>query len=101
MSKKSRLRGCVDKQYGKDAQAILKSASEQNYHIHRSLATKLCFRKFLLFTCEILGLLFNTLATAEKYAVLNREKRTTPIQMQLSEKQKTFTGFFAAFSKSK
>ena len=50
----------------------------------------------LLLTCKILGLLVNTLAADEKYPVLNRDNLTIPIQMQLSEKQKTFSKFFAA-----
>ena len=54
----------------------------------------------LLSTCKILWLLVNTLATDEKYPVLNRENLTIPIQMQLSQKQKTFSQFFAAFLKS-
>ena len=54
----------------------------------------------LSLTCQILGLLVNTLATDEKYPVLNRDNLTIPIQMQLSQKQKTFSQFFAAFLKS-
>ena len=100
MSKKSRFRGCFDKQYGKRAQALLKSASQHLYHIHRSLPRKLSWKKSLLLTCKILGLLVNTLATDEKYPVLNRENLTIPIQMQLSQKQKTFCKAFAAFLKS-
>ena len=50
-------------------------------------------------TCQILGLRVNTLATNEKYPVLKRENLTIPIQMQLSQKQKTFFEFFAAFLK--
>ena len=97
MSKKSRFRGCFDKQYGKRAQALLKSASQHLYHIHRSLPRKLSWKKSLLLTCQILGLLVNTLAADEKYPVLNRENLTIPIQMQLSQKQKIFSQFFAAF----
>ena len=101
MSKKSRFRGCFDKQYGKRAQALLKSASQHLYHIHRSLPRKLSWKKSLLLTCQILGLLVNTLAADEKYPVLNRDNLTIPIDMQLSEKQKTFSHFFAAFLKSR
>ena len=43
----------------------------------------------------------NTLATDEKYPVLNRENLTIPIQMQLSQKQKTFSEFFYEFLKSR
>ena len=99
MCKKSRFRGPFDKQHGKRAQALLKSASQHLYHIHRSLPRKLSWKKSLLLTCQILGLLVNTLAADEKYPVLNRDNLTIPIQMQLSEKQKTFSQFFAAFLK--
>ena len=50
--------------------------------------------------CQILGVRGNTLATDEKYPVLNRENLTIPIQMQLSQKQITFSQFYAAFWKS-
>ena len=99
MSKKSRFSGCLYKQHGKHAQTLLKSASQQLYHIHWSLERTLCSKKSLLLTCKILGLLVNTLATDEKYPVVNRDNLTIPIQMQLSQKQKTFSEFFAAFLK--
>ena len=86
MSKKSYFRGCFDKQYGKRAQALLKSASETLYHIPRSLSRKLSWQNSLLYTSQILGLLVNTLAIDEKYPVLNGENLTIPIQMQLSQK---------------
>ena len=98
MSKKSCFRGPFDKQHGKRAQALLKSASQHLYHIHRSLPRKLSWKKSLLLTCQILGLLVNTLASDEIYPVLNREK--LPIKMQLSQKQITFSQFCATFLKS-
>ena len=79
---------------------MLKSASQQLYQIHWSLGRNLCSKNSLLLTCQTLGLLANTLATNEKYPVLNRGNLTVPIQMQLSEKQKTFSRIFAAFLKS-
>ena len=101
MYKKSRCRRCFDKQHDKHAQALLKSASEDLYHIHRSLPKKLSWKKSLLMRCKILALLLNTLAADEKYLVLHRDNLTIPIQMQLSQKQKTFSEFFAAFLKSR
>ena len=101
MSKKSRFRGCFDKQYGKRAQALLKSASQHLYHIHRSLPRKLSWKKSLLLTCQILGLLVNTLAAHQKYRVLHRDNLTIPIQMQLSQKLKIFSQFFSEFLKSR
>ena len=81
ISKKSCFRGCIDKQHGKCTQALLKSASQHLYHIHRSLPRKLSWKMSLLLTCKILGLLVNTLAADEKYPVLNRDNLTIPIQM--------------------
>ena len=101
MSKKSRFRGCFDKQYGKRAQALLKSASQHLYHIHWSLPSQLSWKKSLLLTCQILGLLVNTLAADEKYPVLTRDNITIPIQMQLSDKQNSFYHSFAAFLRSR
>ena len=46
-----------------------------------------------------MGLLVSTLAADEKYPVLNRDNLTIPIQMQLSQKQKTFSDSLAAFLK--
>ena len=97
MPKKSRFRAPFEKQHGKRAQALLKSASHHLYHIHWSLPRQLIWKKFLLLKCQILGLLVNTLAADEKYPVLNRDNLTIPIQMQLSQKQKTFSQIFPAF----
>ena len=100
MSKKCRFKGQFDKQHGKRAKPLLKSAWQHLYHIHWSLPSQLSWKKSLFLTCQILGLLVNTLAADEKYPVLNRDNLTIPIQMQLSQKQKTFSQFFAAFLKS-
>ena len=43
----------------------------------------------------------NTLDADEKYPVFNRENLTIPLQMQLSEKEETFSQFLAAFLKSR
>ena len=101
MSKKSRFRKPFQKQHGKRAQALPKSASQHLYQIHWSLAGKLCWKKSVLLIYEILGLLVNTLATDEKYPVFNRDKLTIPIQMQLYQKQNDFSKFCASFLKSR
>ena len=44
-------------------------------------------------------LLINTLRVDGKYPVLNKDNLTIPIQMQLSQKQKTISEFCAAFLK--
>ena len=51
--------------------------------------------------CKILKLFVNIFTAYDKYSVLNREYLTHPIDMQLSQKQKTFSEFFAAFLKSR
>ena len=50
--------------------------------------------------CKILSLFVNILSGADKYSLPNREYLTQPIQVQLSQKQKTFPSFFSAFPKS-
>ena len=100
MSKKPHLREPFDKQHGKHVQELLKSTSQHLYHIHSSRPGQLSWKKSLLLTCQILGLLVNTLAADEKYPVLNRDNLTILIQMQLSQKQKIFLNFFAALLKS-
>ena len=97
MSKKSRFRRCFDKKYGKRAELLLKSASHHLYHIHWSVTKKFCLKKCLLLTCQIWEQLVNTLATKEKFPVLNRENLTIPIQMQLCVKQKVFPNFVLHF----
>ena len=49
---------------------------------------------------KILGLFVNTLTVDDKHYMLNRDNLTQPIQIQLSQKQKTFSQFFFAFLKS-
>ena len=46
-------------------------------------------------------LIFNTLTVNYEYSRRNRENLPLPIQMQLSEKPKTFCQFFIAFLESK
>ena len=49
---------------------------------------------------KILRLFVNALTGDDKHYLLNRDNLTQPIQMQLSQKQKTFSEFFFAFLKS-
>ena len=63
------------------------------------MSRKLSWKKFLLLTCQILALLVNTLAVNEKYLFLNRDNLTIPIQIQLSQRQETFSQFSSTFLK--
>ena len=100
ISKRSHFREPFNKQHSKWSEVPLKSASQRLYHIYWSLPSQSSSKASLLLTWKILGLLVNTLAAEEKYPVLNRDNLTKPILMQLSAKQKTFSEFFVAFSKS-
>ena len=100
MSRKSCFIGPFEKQHGKRAKARLKSASQHLYHIHRSQPKKFSSKKSLWLTCKILGLLVNTFTAHQRYLVLHRDISRSPIQMQLSQKEKTFCQFLAAFFKS-
>ena len=54
----------------------------------------------MLVLCKILGLFVNTLSDDDKYCLLYRDNLTQPIQILLSQKQKTVFQFFSAFFKS-
>ena len=100
MCRKARFRGLFEKQHGKRAQALQKSASQHLDHIPQSLPSKLVWEQSFLLTCKILELLVNTLAADEMYLILHRDNLTIPIQMQLYLKQNFFSKFLAAFLKS-
>ena len=101
MPKKLNFRRPFDKQHGKRAQALLKSVSHYLYQIHWSLPSQWRWKKSLLFICQILGLLVNTLAAEENYPVLKRDNLPISIEMELSLKEKNFSLIFAAFLKSR
>ena len=44
---------------------------------------------------------FNTITAVDKCSLPNRDNLMQPIHMQLSQKLKTFSGFFNVFSKSR
>ena len=54
----------------------------------------------MLVLCKILRLFVKTLPLDGKYSLLNRDKLTEPLQIQLSKKEKSFSEFFALFLKS-
>ena len=53
----------------------------------------------MLVLCKILRLFVNTLTDNDKYSLLNRDNLTQPIQILLSQKQKTFSVFLSTFLK--
>ena len=54
----------------------------------------------MLVLCKILSLFVHTLTDDDKYSLLIRDNLMQPIQILLSQKQKTFSQFFSAFLKS-
>ena len=52
------------------------------------------WKKFLLVICKVLRVFVNTLAADDKYSVLNRDNLLQDVQMQLSQKRKTFSPRF-------
>ena len=54
----------------------------------------------MLVLCKILGLFVNILSEDDKYCLLYNDNLLQPIQILLSQKQKTFSQFFSAFLKS-
>ena len=54
----------------------------------------------MLVLCKILRLFVNTLTDDDKYSLLYRDLLKQPIQIQLCQKQNTFSEFFSAFLKS-
>ena len=54
----------------------------------------------MLVLCKILRLFVNRLTADDKYSPLHRNNLTQPIQILLSQKEKTFSQFFSAFLKS-
>ena len=65
------------------------------------MGTELNCKKSLSVICKILRLFVNILSAIEKSSFPNREYLTPPTQMQLSQKQKTFSEFLFAFSTSR
>ena len=59
----------------------------------------LALEKSLLVIHKILRLLVNTFTADDKHYLLNRENLAQRIQMQISQKQKSFSEFSFAFLK--
>ena len=57
-------------------------------------------QKSLLETWKFFSRFFNTLTTDDKYSLIRRDNWMQTIQMHLSQKQKIFCEFFAAFFES-
>ena len=54
----------------------------------------------MLVLCKSLGLFVNILSEDDRYCLLYKDNLLQPIQILLSQKQKTFSEFFSPFLKS-
>ena len=70
---------------------------ESAFTIFSSFSEKLIWKMCPLVLGEILGVLVSTLTADPKYPVQDCTNLQVPIQMQLSEKRKTFPGLFVPF----
>ena len=101
MSKKSRFRLPFQKEHGKRVSTLFKFERQNVYHIYWSTRRQFSCEKSLLVICKILRLFFSTMSAVDKCSLPNTENLMQPIHMQLSQTLKTFSEFFAAFSKSR
>ena len=98
--KKSRFRKPFDKQHVRRAQTLSQSWRQHLYHIFWSLWRYLSLKRSLLVLCKNLRLFVNSMTANDKYCLFNRENLTQPIEIVLSQKQKTFSQIFSVFLKS-
>ena len=80
-------------------QTLLKSARHHYYPIFPIIWDILSCKKSALAWYEILRLFLNTLTADNKYSRCNVHNFVQQVQTPLSQKQKTFCGFFIAFLK--
>ena len=80
-------------------QTLLKSARHHYYHLFSSIWGKLSWKKLPSVLYEILRLFINALTADGKYSDSNMQNFPQQFQTPLSQKQKTFSGFFIVFLK--
>ena len=97
MCKKSWLRLPFQKEDGERVWTLLKSERQHLCQIYWSIGRKLACKKSLLMICKILRLFVNTLSAIDKCRFYCKDNLMQPIQMQLSEKLKTFSSFSLHF----
>ena len=100
MCKKSRLRLPFQKEHGKRVSTLFKFERQHLYHIYCSTGKQFSCKKSPLVICPRLSLFVNTMTAVDKCSLPNRDNLRQPIHKELSQKLKTFSQFFRAFSKS-
>ena len=100
MCKKSRFRLPFQKEHRKLVSTLFKFERQHLYHIYCSTGRELSCKKSRLVIWESLRCFVNTISAVDKCSLPNRDILMQPIHMELSQKLKTFSEFFRAFSKS-
>ena len=101
MCKKSRFRLSFQKEQGKRVSTLLKFERRHLYHIYWSTRWQFSSKKSLLVIWKSVRLFVNTMSAVDKSSLPNRDNLMQPIHMQLSQKLRSFSGFFNVFSKSR
>ena len=97
---KGRFRTRFDSQHAKLSRILAKFPWDHFYHVFSFFWENLISKMSPLVLGKIFGVFFNTLTPDGKYRIQDWENLQLPIQMQLSEKRKTFPEFFVPFQES-
>ena len=100
LSENRRFSRRFDSQHVKASQIYEKFPGEHLCHVFSSFSRKLIWKMSPLVLGAVLVVFVNRLTSDGKYPVHDSENLQLPIQMQLSEKGKTFCEFFLAFLES-
>ena len=100
MCRKFCFRLPFQKEHGKRVSTLVKFERQHLYHIYWSTQKQFSCKKSLLVICKSLRLFVNTMSAVDKCSLPNRDNLMQPMNMQLSQKLKTFSQIFNVFSKS-
>ena len=95
-----RIKTSFDGEHVKRFQTLVKSSWEHFYHIFPSLWGEMIWKISPWLKFEIIRLFVNTWTAHYKYPVTDCENLSFPMQIQLSWKQKIFSGFLIPFMES-
>ena len=100
LTNQRRLKTSFDSHHVKRFQTLVKSSWEHFYHIFWSMWAEIIWQTSPWLNFCIIGLFVNTWTADHKYPVPDCENLPLPIQIQLSQEQKTFSRFFIQFMES-
>ena len=97
MCKKSCFRLPFQKEHGKPVSTLFKCERRHLLHNYCSTGRQFSCKKSLLVIRQRLRLFVNTMSADDKCSLANRDNLRQPLQMQLSQKLKTFSRFILHF----